>query len=163
MPDDTTSAPADDGTDRRPLAVDATGQAPVSFTHGPEHALTTAHHPMPAALWCGGRVLLVHDRYRKSWELPGDMIEPEETPRAAALRELLEETGQIPDGPVRFVGLAHFLLGLERRTEFLALYTGRIDRPLPFEANDEIGAVHWWHPDEPLDAYLARLCRPSEG
>lgn len=129
---------------------------------------------MPAALpalWCGVRVLLVHDRYRKSWELPGGMIEPEETNRAAELRELREETGQIPDGPVRFVGLAHFLLGPERRTAFLALYTGRIfDRPLPFEADDEIGAVHWWHPDEPLlaraqplDAYLARLCRPSGG
>lgn len=171
MPDFTAAVPTGDGPARPPLAVDADGQALVSFAYGAEDTLTTAHHPLPAALlalWCDGRVLLVHDRYRQSWELPGGMIEPGETPRAAALRELLEETGQIPQGPVRFVGLAHFLLGPERRTEYLALYTGRTAAPRPFEPNDEIGAVHWWHPDEPplpraqpLDACLARLCLPS--
>ena len=41
-----------------------------------------------------GRVLLVHHTYgRLNWELPGGLVEPNERPDAAALRELVEETG----------------------------------------------------------------------
>ena len=40
-----------------------------------------------------GRVLLVHDRDAGQWTLPGGIMEPDETPADAALRELWEESG----------------------------------------------------------------------
>lgn len=41
-----------------------------------------------------GRVLLVHQNYGpKFYGLPGGVVEPDETPAQAAVREALEETG----------------------------------------------------------------------
>lgn len=40
-----------------------------------------------------GRVLLVDDRDARQWTLPGGIMEPDETPADAAVRELWEETG----------------------------------------------------------------------
>ena len=52
-----------------------------------------------------GRVLLVQRKkppYRGLWGLPGGKVEPGETPRAAAERELFEEVGL--EGPVEYRG-----------------------------------------------------------
>src|SRR4029079_8607978 len=38
-------------------------------------------------------MLLVLSRHRQVWELPGGLIDPGETPRQAAIRELAEESG----------------------------------------------------------------------
>ncbi|MEZ3183008.1 NUDIX domain-containing protein [Streptomyces pimonensis] len=136
------------------------------FSRGAEGVVPT-DAPMPAALvalWHDGRVLMVFDRFRQSWELPGGVIEPEETPHRTATRELLEETGQSPDDPLRFVGYAGFVLTPDRHVEYAALFTGHITNPRSFRANDEISAIHWWdlHKPlpgrvQPLDAYLAQL------
>ncbi|MET8074243.1 NUDIX domain-containing protein [Streptomyces sp. NPDC005271] len=52
--------------------------------------------PLAAEVWVTdpgiGHVLLVKHRVR-GWVPPGGKVEPDETPRAAAARELLEETG----------------------------------------------------------------------
>lgn len=40
-----------------------------------------------------GRVLLVEPVYKERWEVPGGIVEVNESPRAAARRELLEELG----------------------------------------------------------------------
>lgn len=40
-----------------------------------------------------GRLLLVRDATSREWVTVGGIVEPEETPRAAAIREALEETG----------------------------------------------------------------------
>lgn len=40
-----------------------------------------------------GRLLLVHDRDAQQWTLPGGIMEPDEAPADAAVRELWEETG----------------------------------------------------------------------
>ena len=40
-----------------------------------------------------GRTLLVFNRRKQHWELPGGWIDPGETPRAGAARELWEESG----------------------------------------------------------------------
>lgn len=42
----------------------------------------------------GTRVLLVRNRRRSLWELPGGLLDPGESPERAAARELAEETGQ---------------------------------------------------------------------
>ncbi|WP_432948091.1 NUDIX hydrolase [Kribbella sp. CA-253562] len=45
----------------------------------------------------GDRIALVREQYatwdREHWNLPSGAVEPGETPRAGAVREVLEETG----------------------------------------------------------------------
>ncbi|MEU0006897.1 hypothetical protein ABZ079_22120 [Streptomyces sp. NPDC006314] len=84
------------------------------------------------------------------------------------MRELLEESGQEPDGPLRFVGWAGFLLAPAQRAEYGALFTGPALVRRPFEANAEIGAMCWCDLNAPLsgrvsaiDVHLARLTRPT--
>ena len=43
-----------------------------------------------------GRVLLVRPTYKPGWEIPGGMVEPGESPRAACVREVQEELGLRP-------------------------------------------------------------------
>ncbi|MFC4035729.1 NUDIX hydrolase [Streptomyces polygonati] len=151
-----------------PLAADGRGNSLISFVQGSE-AVPPQDAPLPAALvalWRAGRVLMVFDRYRQSWELAGGSIEEGETPRQAAARELLEESGQRPDKRLRFVGYARFELAPDRRAEYLALYAGSCAQIRAFEPTEEISAIHWWDLVEPLpgyvqplDAYLAELTR----
>jgi 8-oxo-dGTP pyrophosphatase MutT (NUDIX family) len=149
-----------------PLAADGRGNSLISFARGGE-AAPPQDAPLPAALvalWRAGRVLMVFDRYRQSWELPGGSIEEGETPRQAAARELLEESGQQPDERLWFIGYARFVLAPDRRAEYLALYAGSCAEIRAFEPTEEISAIRWWDLLErlpgyvqPLDAYLAAL------
>ena len=115
-------------------------------------------------LWRGEECLQVFNRFRQVWELPGGMIDPGETARDAAFRELAEESGQRP-GVLDFVGFARCWYAPAERVESLAIYRGEIDQAMPFEPNDEIAEIRWWNPAEPLagltrvDEAIARLCR----
>jgi ADP-ribose pyrophosphatase YjhB (NUDIX family) len=111
---------------------------------------------------------MVFDRFRQRWELPGGRIEEGESLRQAATRELLEESGQEPSGPLQFIGYARLVLAPDRRVEYAALFAGCITDVRGFRANEEIAAIRWWDLREalpggvqPLDAYLARLTRES--
>ncbi|HSH05771.1 MAG TPA: NUDIX hydrolase, partial [Anaerolineae bacterium] len=45
-------------------------------------------------LWDEGkRILLVKPTYKPGWEIPGGVVEADESPRAACERELVEELG----------------------------------------------------------------------
>lgn len=158
----------EDSYDDRPLAVDDHGNTLLSFTPG-EEAAPPGDAPLPAALvalWRAGRVLMVFDRHRRSWELPGGRIEHGETPRQAAVRELLEESGQLPDEPLRFIGYARFLLAPDQRDEYLAVFAGHCAEARDFPANEETAAIRWWDLVEvlpghvqSLDALIAALTR----
>ncbi|MET9554491.1 NUDIX hydrolase [Streptomyces sp. NPDC006645] len=154
-----------------PLVVDGRGNALVAFIRGAE-AAPPDDAPLPAALvalWHAGRVLMVFDRFRQCWELPGGSRETDESPRLAAARELWEESGQEADGPLRFIGYAGFVLAPDQRAEYAALFAGHTSRRREFRANEEIAAIRWWDLREtlpgrvqPLDAHLARLSRPTQ-
>ncbi|MEW2375992.1 NUDIX hydrolase [Micromonospora sp. NPDC047812] len=46
-----------------------------------------------------GRVLVVHPTYKDVWEVPGGMVEPDESPADACTREIREELGlTVPAG-----------------------------------------------------------------
>jgi 8-oxo-dGTP diphosphatase len=114
-------------------------------------------------LWCGRECLMVFNRFRRAWELPGGMIDPGESAREAAVRELAEESGQRADS-LDFAGVAKIQVAPDNRLEYLATYRGQIALPQPFTPNAEMSAATWWNPTEPLpdlfpiDAVLATLC-----
>ncbi|WP_406396858.1 NUDIX hydrolase [Streptomyces uncialis] len=156
------------GSDDQPLATDDRGNTLVSFLREDE-GTPPGDAPTPAALvalWHDGRILMVFGRFRQRWELPGGCIEQGESPRQAATRELLEESGQTPDEPLRFTGYAKFVLAPDQRAEYLAVFTGNCTVVRGFRANEETTAMHWWDLGEllpgqvqPLDACLAALTR----
>lgn len=154
-----------------PLVTGPQGMSLLSFHRDPPQ---TRFEDAPVgyalvALWHGEKLLLVHERVRRCWELPGGSIEPGETPEQAAVRELDEESGQVADGPggLGFVGFARTVLP-DHRLLYGALFTGTTTAPRPFTPNGEISALCWREagadpggdaPVQTVDLYLAGLCR----
>jgi 8-oxo-dGTP diphosphatase len=148
------------------LVTDAEGNALTGFLPCARES-PTPPTPLPASLVvlrCGASLLLVFDNWRGQWELPGGGIDPGETPREAAVRELLEESGQEAED-LSFAGYARFRLGPEQRVEYAAIFTGSVVRPRDgFVPGEEIGACLWWDESTPpppgaqaLDLAIARL------
>ena len=144
------------------------GSVLISFDRLREEQLGTLDPSVPltaslVVLWCGDECLMVFNRYRQAWELPGGMLDPGESAREAAIRELAEESGQRADS-LDLAGVAKIRVAPDNRLEYLAIYRGRLDSPQPFTPNDEMSAATWWNPTEPLtalfpiDAALANLC-----
>lgn len=133
------------------LELNAPSEAELSKVTPLTHALVVARGD-------GGKTLLVFNRRRQYWELAGGMIDPGETPRECAARELREESGLVCEpASLRFVGVAKFLLQPSRfhreiHVEYGALYTTDIHQRLAFVANDEIAKACWWDGCEAIGA-----------
>jgi len=86
--------------------------------------------------------LLIFNNWKRHWEVAGGILEDGESLRECALRELLEETNQIPR-KVKFRGLMKFHLR-NGKTEYGGLFCAYIDEVRPFRSNEEAGKLVFW-------------------
>ena len=144
------------------LAEDAFGSRLLSFQREDGSGV-----PVTASLVVvreAGRILIVFNRWRGEWELPGGTIEAGETPEAAAVRELREESGQTA-GRLARIGTARCWIAGASREEACAVFTASTSATLSFTPTDEIGAICWWDgsvdppggPVNPIDRTLILL------
>ena len=98
-----------------------------------------------------GRLLVVHDRFRRIWTLPGGVVDADEDPAVAAQRETWEEAGiKVQTG--RLLGLFAARWPDRLTLVFAADPITMIEHPEPLHPH-EIGDVAWL----PLDEALRRL------
>jgi 8-oxo-dGTP diphosphatase len=88
-------------------------------------------------------VLLMYNPWKTKWELPGGIIEPEETMRKCAEREMFEETNQIAH-EITFKGLMKFKLK-NGNIEYGGLYNAIIKNTRLFLENNESEKIIFWN------------------
>lgn len=97
-----------------------------------------------------GKVLLVRrsiEPFQGCWDIPGGFCEEREHPRAAAARELLEETG-VHGRVVGFHGMwiDDYADGIVTLNVYWLLEPS--GEPAPNSASDEVHELGWFGPDE---------------
>lgn len=136
----------------------------VAFHPVPEHSPGPGHAPEFAVVLAHGPagVVLVFNRYRQVWELPGGIVDPGESARDGARRELAEEAG-CTAGALEWLGVVEVDDGRQR---FGAVFGCTVaDVPAQIR-NAEIDGIAAWTPGsapQPLGvsdrALLERLAR----
>lgn len=102
----------------------------VTWMQGLEKRASSA----AAALYdARGRVLVVKAHYKRYWSFPGGVVDAGETPRAAAVREVQEETGVLVDQ-----NSLVFKLAVDRVSPIAQTYQFVFDSQLPSECFDDI-------------------------
>jgi 8-oxo-dGTP diphosphatase len=104
-----------------------------------------------------GRVLLVKPTYKAGWDIPGGYVEPGESPKQAARREVLEELGIEP--PIGRLLVVDWAPHPNEGDKVLFIFDGgRLDdRNLSSAALDEIEEVKFWPEGELPRLLPARL------
>lgn len=97
------------------------------------------------------RVLLCQTQYKPDFELPGGVVEQQESPRVGVIREVAEEIGfQLTDPELVMVDWLPPFLGWDDALQFLyrgGTLTGEQVAGLRRQES-EIAALHWLHPEE---------------
>ena len=103
-----------------------------------------------------GKVLFIYNIWRQEWELPSGLIELDETPYDAAIRELDEESGQSAD-TLAYVGL--LLLGLKKGTqlELGAVYRCELEQLQPFKQKIESTHFMLWDLHESVEGHVNEI------
>ncbi|MGX9902269.1 NUDIX hydrolase [Arthrobacter sp. SA17] len=144
-------SPVTDSKGNQLLALDFVAESVVNAVHS-EPAL-----PLSLAVMTHqGKVLMIFNRWRQEWELPGGMIDDGETPRQAAFREVLEETGVTVES-LSFEARALFSLKRPDRLEYAAVYSTRLDALPELRTNEEASAFLWWTPQVPASRIRRRI------
>ena len=116
----------------------------VGFHERPEQAVGLAPALRFAVMIARGAagVVLVLSRQRQVWELPGGLIDPGETPREAAIRELFEESACVARD-ASWLGVVEVEHG---GMQFGAVLACQVDEVPRTFANEETVALGYWTP-----------------
>src|SRR5262249_28939029 len=108
----------------------------------------------------GGRVLLVKPTHKAGWDIPGGYVEPGESPKQAAQREVREELGlDVQIGPL-LVG--DWAPHPDEGDKLLFIFSGgKLDAGTDLypAAPDEIAEARFWTRADLADALPPRLLR----
>jgi 8-oxo-dGTP pyrophosphatase MutT (NUDIX family) len=105
------------------------------------------------------RIFLIRHSYVPGWQLPGGGVEPGESAAAAAERELIEETGFAPAGPLTLFGFYHQSNAITDR-DHVAVYLCRQHRvERPFRPGLEISGCDWFALDDPPEGIADSAAR----
>jgi 8-oxo-dGTP pyrophosphatase MutT (NUDIX family) len=89
-------------------------------------------------------VVLVFNKFRRVWELPGGLIDAGDDARTTAARELREEAGNIARD-VRWLGVVEVTDG---NSYFGGVFDCEVDT-VEFVENEEMSGLAYWLPDRP--------------
>ena len=88
------------------------------------------------------KYLLVWDKWKKMWELPGGSREDNESPLMCAAREVYEETNQDLT-EIKLNGIMKFIFP-NKKVEYGCLYSANIASFIKFNETSEIGKIILW-------------------
>lgn len=96
-----------------------------------------------------GRLLLLRHTYTKGWHFPGGAVDPGESARTAAVREVREETGVRLEAPPRFFGFYwnRSLAGRDHVAFYVATDVGGPDAPDLSSQAFEVAEAAWFAAD----------------
>lgn len=141
--------------------VVAVARAPLSERHRSEVFYDTIPRKLvAAAILCRDaedRVLVVHDRFRDHWTIPGGVVDAREDPRTGAVREAWEESG-VRVRPAALLGVFAAPVPDRLLLVYDAVPLEPAPHPVPVQSH-EISAARWL----PLDEALALLNPGTRG
>lgn len=100
--------------------------------------------------------VLVRNKYKSHWELPGGFIDASETAESAALREMKEETGYLAS-ETKLIGVMDFFSSDRNQNEFGAVFVSDYDESHEFELNNEIDDLKIWDGEFEFEGELNEL------
>lgn len=136
------------------IVTNKMGYTLFGFVTGNERDLIERCVPLTASvvmLLHGDDCLLGYNHNRHQWELPGGRIEPGESPRACASRELAEESGQ-SCRLLDFRGLS-YVRRPNGEFKYTSVYSRCVSALDPFVENEEWNSIDVFSPtDLPSDS-----------
>lgn len=109
-----------------------------------------------------GRILYCQTTFKRDWELPGGIVEPHESPREGAEREIVEELGvELPIGRLLVADWMPRHLGWDDALELI--FDGGVLTPEQIGSfrldQREIAAVHWVSVEEAAEHLIPLAAR----
>ncbi len=127
------------------LAIDKNGTELIGF-HPIQESEIEAYNPFEFSVTLikhQEKFLLVFDKYKNQWEVPGGAVEAGESARDCAMRELKEEANQAVDH-LKFNGLISIKMAGSNELIYGGVFSGVLETVQPFEENDEISEITFW-------------------
>lgn len=95
------------------------------------------------------KYLVCYNTWRKQWELPAGQREENETPKACAIRELYEETGQKVSN-LEFKGLLKVRNLTNDEIKYNPVFFTTLELLQPFRENCETSEIRLWDLNEDI-------------